>query len=610
MGVNFFDLNDRDARFLLFEHLKVDQLTRYDRYGDFDPKSFKKVVTMSIKEALKVCREVMGPAFQDGDEQGCTLNNGFVTVPDAYQKCWKVLSENDWLSIANTPEYGGQGLPFVVAGVINEFFYGANPAMMIYGGLTVGAAHLIESFGTEKDKARFVEKMYTGTWGGTMCLTEPDAGSDVGWMLTEAEPDPDAVEPNIYKISGNKQFISGGHQNMTENIIHLVLARIKGAPMGTKGLSLFIVPNIWVNADGSLGEKNDVQCTGIEHKMGVHGQATCSMSYGPKGACRGILLGEPGSGIIKMFQLMNEYRMFTGSQALGQASCAYAVAKEYAKSRIQGTPYTAPRADRVPLVQHEDIRRMLMNLKAGTEAMRAMVAKAFYQIDIAGNEKDRLKREKAFKQSDLLIPVVKAYCTDYSNELIADAMQIMGGVGYCKEFPIEQYARDCKITTIVEGTNFIQSKDLIKRKLNMDKGEVFRSFVQDVLDFAETNIDDPDFGSDFKLLVEATEATEEMAAKIRDFSQKDQPRLAPFYATRFLKCVAELFMSQLLLEQGLIAREKFEGIKSETADGIFYKGKMETARYFCRNMLPNIFGRLVAASQADSSALDIPESAL
>jgi len=607
MGINFFNLNDRDARFVLFEHLEVDKLVEYEAFNDFTRDSFKKTVNLTIKEALKVCREVMGPTLQDGDQEGCKFEKGIVTLPESFPNCWKVLSDNDWIALANNPEFGGQGLPMVVAAIVEEFFYGANPSMMIYAGLSVGSARLIESFGTDEDRNLFVENMYTGVWGGTMCLTESDAGSDVGNVLTAAEKDPGSDDPSIYLIEGNKQYISGGDQNMTDNIIHLVLARIKGAPEGTRGLSLFIVPKIWVNPDGSLGEQNDVACTGVEHKMGVNGQATCSMSFGQSGKCRGILLGEPQTGIAKMFQLMNEYRMFTGAQALGQASCAYGVARKYAKERVQGPLYTNPRGGRVRLVEHEDIRRMLMNQKAGTEAMRAMTAKAFYMIDVALNDPDEATRVKFEKRFDLLIPMVKAYCTDFSCQLIRDAIQIMGGVGYCREFPVEQYARDCKITTIVEGTNYIQSRDLVGRKLTMDNGKVFSDFILEIIAFAEKNRGDSDFAVDIDLLLEAAEAVKEMAGKITGLSKEEDLRLVPLFATRFLECSSEVFMAQLMLEQGMIARKKMKEIKEGGSDALFYRGKIETARYFCRNILTNVFGRYKTFMLEDSSALNIPE---
>ena len=336
MGLNFFRRDDRDPKFVLFEYLDLEKLLTYEAFKDFSLEDFK----MILDEGYKVAKEALGPTLQDGDQQGLLYDNGKVKVPASFHDCWKILSENGWFSLAVSPEYGGQGLPLTIYGQVAEYFISANSAIKIYSGLAVGAGHLIESFGTEKDKALFCEKMYNGIWGGTMCLTEPDAGSDVGYTKTKATPDPSSGDSRFYKIEGTKRFISSGEQDLTENIIHLVLARIEGAPRGTKGISLFIVPKIWVNPDGSLGEPNDVFCTNIEHKMGLHGSATCGLSFGENGRCRGILLGDPQTGMAKMFQMMNEARIGTGLLAEGVATAAYDAARFYAKERVQGPLFT------------------------------------------------------------------------------------------------------------------------------------------------------------------------------------------------------------------------------------------------------------------------------
>ena len=369
MGVNFFRRDDRDPKFVLFEMLDLERLLRYEAFKDFTLDDFK----MILDEGLKVAREVVGPTLQDGDQQGLVYEEGRVKVPASFHDCWKVLSENGWFSLPVSPEFGGQGLPLAIYGQVAEYFISANSALKIYSGLAVGAAHLIETFGTKEDRALFCEKMYNGVWGGTMCLTEPDAGSDVGYLKTKAVPDPEAGDPRVYKIEGTKRFISGGEQDLTENIIHLVLARIEGAPPGTKGISLFIVPKIRVNPDGTLGEPNDVFCTNIEHKMGLHGSATCGLSFGENGRCRGILLGEPQTGMAQMFQMMNEARIGTGLLAQGVASAAYDAARIYAQERVQGPLFSNRSGPRVRIIEHEDIRRMLLTLKAGTEAMRAFI---------------------------------------------------------------------------------------------------------------------------------------------------------------------------------------------------------------------------------------------
>jgi alkylation response protein AidB-like acyl-CoA dehydrogenase len=605
MGTNYFRRDPRDTEFVLFEHLGMDKLLSYEAYKEFSPDDFK----MMIEEALKVSHEVLGPAMQDGDKDGCVYEDGKVRVPKAFHECWRVLRDNGWMGIASNPEFGGQGLPITVGGVLGEFFTGANTPFMTYPGLTVGNGHLIEAFGTEEDKSMFVEKMYTGVWGGTMCLTEPDAGSDVGWVRTKAVPDPDARDPRIYKIEGTKRFISCGEHDLTENIVHLLLARIEGAMPGTKGISLFIVPKVWVNPDGSLGEPNDVFCGNIEHKMGIKGSATCTLNFGENGKCRGILLGEPNTGMAKMFQMINEARMGCGLQALGLAASAYDTARQYAKERVQGPPFTNRDADRVPIIQHEDVRRMLMNLKAGTEAMRALIGKVYYLIDVSKHDPDESTRKKTGQQVELFTPLVKAYGGDFGYQLTRDAIQVLGGVGYCSEFPVEQYARDLKIVSIWEGTSYIQSLDLVGRKLGMEGGKVFQDWIQGVMAFTGDHKEDADFAPDFKLLFKAAQATGDFAMRYMQYFQGGKPYLIALTTTRFLECFAEVLMSQLMLEQGLLARDKLKAVDENSKDGIFYRGKIETSKYFCRNILTNVFARHMSLQQEDTSALDIPEDA-
>jgi 3-(methylthio)propanoyl-CoA dehydrogenase len=605
MGINYFKRDDRDLKFVLFEHMDINRILNYDRFTDFSRDDFG----MILDEALKLCREVIGPTMQDGDRQGLVYDNGTVRVPSSFHDCWKVVAENGWLAMPVSPDYGGQGLPMCVAGAVAELMSGANIAFQIYAGLCAGAGHLIETYGTDDDKALFCEKMYTGVWGGTMCLTEPDAGSDVGFLRTKATPDTEANDPRIYKIEGTKRFISGGEHDLTENIIHLMLARIDGAPQGTRGVSLFIVPKIWVHPDGSLGESNDVFCGGIEEKMGLHASATTTLNFGENGRCRGILLGEPHSGMPKMFQLMNEARMGTGSLALGVAGNAYDIAGTYAAERIQGPPFVNRKAERVPIIRHEDVRRMLMNLKSGTEGLRAMITKIYFLMDMARYEPDEAIRKAAENRVELFTPLVKAYASDYGYELTREAIQILGGVGYCREFPAEQYARDIKSASIYEGTTYIQSLDLIGRKLAMEGGRVFREWLKELERFSTDHQQDPDFAKDFELLKKAAGIVGDYAARFMTWFGEGKLALIPLAATRFQECMSETLVAQLLLEQGLISREKLKTVEADSPKGIFYRGKIETVRYYCRNTLTNVFARHMALQQEDTSAVDIPEEA-
>jgi alkylation response protein AidB-like acyl-CoA dehydrogenase len=605
MGVNFFKRDDRDAKFVLFEYLGVEKLSKYEAFRDFETDDFN----MILDEALKVAKEAVAPTLQDGDRQGLIYDNGRVEVPASFHDCWKVLAENGWIGLAANPEFGGQGLPMTVAGQVMEYVIGANMCIDVYTGLTVAAGHMIETYGTDEDKALFCEKMFSGQWAGTMCLTEPDAGTDVGFLRTKAVPDKDSDDPRVYKIEGGKRFISGGEHDLTENIIHLVLARIEGNKPGTRGLSLFIVPKIRVEPDGSLGEPNDVFCTNIEHKMGMHGSSTCGLNFGEKGRCRGILLGDPETGMTKMFQMMNAARMGTGLLALGVAASAYDTARAYARERVQGPPFTDRGADRVRIVEHEDVRRMLMNLKAGTEAMRGFLMKLYFMADVARHDPDENTRRETGRLVDLLTPLAKAYCSDFAFDLCREAIQVMGGVGYCSEFPAEQYARDIKSASIYEGTTYIQALDLIGRKLGMDGGSVFKGWLDDVKALAEKGKADPDFAPDFDLLAQSAGIIEEYTSSFMKYFGDGRLKLIPLAATRFQECFSETALAQVMLEQGLIAREKLKETDPNSGAGIFYRGKIETVKFFCRNILTNVFSRQASLRLEDTSAVDIPEEA-
>ncbi len=354
----------RDIDFVLHEQLEVEKLSQNEKYAEFT----KKTVDMIINEARNFAVKELLPTQSIGDEEGCKLENGKVSIPQSYYKPYELFNEGEWLAMTEDPQWGGQGMPQAVALAAANYFNGANYSFMMYPGLTHGAGKLVETFGTEKQKELFLKKMYTGKWTGTMLLTEPEAGSDVGALTTTAKKNDDGT----YSISGNKIFISAGEHDMVENIIHPVLARIEGAPTGTKGISLFLVPKIWVNDDGSLGEPNDVVCTGIEEKMGIHGNATCSLTLGGKGKCRGTLLGPENKGMSAMFLMMNEARLLVGMQAMSCASASYLNAVNYARDRVQGYSLTEKSSAGVPIIKHPDSRRQLWTIKSYVEGMRSL----------------------------------------------------------------------------------------------------------------------------------------------------------------------------------------------------------------------------------------------
>ncbi|HXK48118.1 MAG TPA: acyl-CoA dehydrogenase family protein, partial [Deltaproteobacteria bacterium] len=454
-------LDERDQRFTLYDMLELEKLCGLERYADFSSDMFD----MILSEAQKIATEEIFPLLAESDKEGCRLVNGQVHVPKCFHKAYKLFCEAGWNCMALPLHAGGQGLPFIMRIAAHEWFI-HNFAFVSYPGLAEGAGHLIEVFGSEEQKKKYLPKMISGQWGGSMCLTEPGAGSDVGNLSTKAVRQPDGT----FKIQGTKMFITGGDQDLTENIIHPVLARIEGDPAGTKGISIFIVPKYLVNGDGSLGRRNDFEIGKIEEKMGIHGSATCLINFGDNNDCYGELLGNERDGMKIMFQMMNEARIATGLQGLGSAGIAYLHALQYTKERLQGSSlleFKNPEAPRVPIIQHPDVRRMLLWMKSNVEGMRALMYYATICGDKAAGIKDPVEAEKWLGIVEVLTPIVKAYCTDVGFRVTETAMQCYGGYGYCSEYPVEQFLRDEKIASIYEGTNGIQALDLVGRKMGM-----------------------------------------------------------------------------------------------------------------------------------------------
>lgn len=600
MGQNFYKRDDRDVKFVLKEHLGIERLLHFDVYKGFTMDDFD----MILDQAQKIAANDVAPTFQDGDRQGCRFDRGTVSVPESFHHCWDVFREGEWFSLAMSTGYGGQGLPLIIAEAAAEFFMSANFSFGCFVGLGPGNGYMIENYGSQKLKDLFCRKMYDGTWGGSMCLTEPGAGSDAHMVTAKAVPDGDT-----YRIQGTKIFITSGEHNLTENIIHLVIARIEGAPAGAKGISLFAVPKIWVNEDGSTGEPNDVVCIGIEHKMGLNASATCALNFGENGHCRGYLVGEAGMGLAYMFQMVNWARMAVGLESVAFGANIYANVLAYAKERVQGTPF-GKSGERVRIVEHVDIRRMLMNLKSLTEGMRALVYKAYLVEDLSKNCPDEDDRKKAKRRLELLTPLVKAYCSDRIFEMGRDGIQILGGYGFTKEYPVEQYTRDCKILSIWDGTNYIQSADLAGRKLSMAGGRVFMDWVEEVTAFVKDHKSDQTFAQEIALLDEALQTIVGLAMDYGRYFQEGKLDLIPLTSTRFLDSLAETAIAHLFLEQGLIALTKLETGNLDPADRNFYRGKVDTVRYYCRNFLPQMFGRARIIRMEDMTAIQIREEDL
>ena len=599
MGQNFYKRDDRDVKFVLKEHLGVEQLLGLEPYRGFTVEDFD----MILDQAQKIAANDIAPSFQNGDREGCRFDHGKVSVPESFRHAWRVFQEGSWFALAMKPDYGGQGLPLIVAEAAMEFFISANFAFGCFAGLGPGNGLMIENFGSQALRDLFCAKMYDGTWGGAMCLTEPAVGSDAHMVAAKATPDGE-----YYKIQGTKIFITSGEHDLTENIIHLVIARIEGAPAGAKGVSLFAVPKIWVNGDGTLGEPNDVACIGIEHKMGLNGSATCVLNFGENGRCRAHLIGEAGKGLAYMFQMVNGARMAVGLESVAFGANIYANVLAYARERIQGTRF-AQGGDRIRIVEHADIRRMLLNLKSLTEGMRALVYKTYLMEDLAKNGTDEAQKRKAKGRLELFTPLVKAYCSDRIFEMGRDGIQILGGYGFTKEYPVEQYTRDCKIFSIWDGTNFIQSADLVGRKLNMGGGAVFQTWVEDVTAFVRDHEKDGAFDQELSILKEALETLVGLALDYGRYFGEGKLDLIPLTSTRFLDCMSEVAIAHLLLEQGMIAQTRLdEG--AAAADGDFYQGKVATVKYYCRNFLPQVFGRARIIKMEDLTAIQVAEAAL
>jgi alkylation response protein AidB-like acyl-CoA dehydrogenase len=599
-----FIADRKDVDFVLHEQLQVETLSEHEKYAEFN----KKTIDLVVSEARNLAVKELLPIRVDGDREGAHFESGKVTVPASFHKAWELYKEGEWVALSDTPEWGGQGMPVTVSLAVNDHFIGANFAFMMYPGLTHGAGRLVQTFGTEKQKDLFLKKMFTGEWTGTMLLTEPEAGSDVGALTTSAVKNDDGS----YSITGNKIFISSGEHDLAENIIHPVLARIEGAPEGTKGISLFLVPKIRVNDDGSLGEPNDVVCTGVEEKMGIHGNATCSLSLGSKGNCRGTLLGEENKGMRAMFQMMNEARLLVGLQGLSCASTAYLYAVNYARERVQGRHLLTVEEDSapsVPIIEHPDIRRMLLTMKVYVEGMRSLL----YYI---GNCEDRLhisdkEEDKARYQGlvDLLIPVAKGYVTDKAFEVCSLGVQVYGGYGYIKEYPMEQLLRDCRITPIYEGTNGIQAMDLLGRKLGLNKGKP----IMDLLGEVQQTIAAAKSISSLQDVSAKVEASVnklgEAALHIGQKAMSPDTRMVAFsHSYSFMEVFGDVVFAWLLLWRASIAAQKLDN-GARKKDVAFYEGQIKSVEFFVNSILPVSLGKMNVILTADSAAVDISEDA-
>ena len=593
----------RDIDFVLYEQLDILELTNAPLFKGLNRKTFDMVISEARNFALK---ELL-PTWTDGDRIGVSYENGEVKVPPSFHRPFNLMRENEWTALAESPEWGGQGMPLTISVAADEFLVGANLSCNSYATFGGGTAKMIELFGTEEQKNLYLQNLYTAKWGGTMLLTEPHAGSNVGALSTMATKQPDGT----YAIVGDKIFITNGDHDLMENIIHPVLARVEGDKPGTKGLSLFIVPKYRINGDGSPGEFNDVVCTGIEEKMGSHGSATCSMSLGGKGQCQGFMLGEQGQGMMIMFHMMNEARLKVGFQGFIHGSAAYQYALNYARERRQGFDLDpkANNREQVAIIRHPDVRRMLLWMKSHVEGMRSLeyyIARCF---DIMAAKDDPEVKSYYEGLTALLTPVLKTYCAIKGFETCVQAIQIYGGYGYCREFPVEQLARDVKITSIYEGTDGIQSMDLIGRKLRMEKGKVFQNFIdemQKTVQQAETMENLTEIAPDVN---RAILRLQECAGHILNTANSPNFKRAFATSVPFLTAMGDVIMAWMLLWRANIAQEKLEkGVKNKK-DQAFYQGQLHSVNYFVKTILPETLGRFEAVVTGGQSAVEISEEA-
>jgi alkylation response protein AidB-like acyl-CoA dehydrogenase len=606
----------RDIKFVLFDQLQIDKLLASEQYSSFS----REDLDMIIDEAHRFAREVLGPINVAMDREGCSIRDGKVKVPEVMREPWKLFAENGWLALSKSPEYGGQGAPESLAIAACDMFFGACISFNLGALLGTGAAHLIEVWGTEELKKTYVRNMYSGKWGGTMCLTESQAGSDVGASTTRARKQGDH-----YLIEGEKVFITFGEHDLTENIVHAVLARVEGAPKGTKGLSLFVVPKYRVNPDGSLGAFNDVVCSGIEHKLGIHGSPTCTLVFGGNGDCHGYLLGEENGGMRAMFQMMNEARISVGLQGAAMANAAYQAALAYSKERLQGSDIRAfkdPNAPRVPIIRHPDVRMMLLRQKAYAEGCRALLIFAAYCADrerVATDDKDRATWHGLL---EILTPICKAYCSDMAFRVTEWALQCYGGYGYLKEYPAEQYLRDCKIASIYEGTNGIQAMDLVARKLSMEGGAPLKALIGHIKRFVEQHRDHPALGAEVAAVGQANQAWMEVNGSFAKAASEGKLLGPLLNASGYLSLCGDLLLGKLLVEQGIVAFSKLQGLcekagidpkdgkavaaaARENSEICYLDGKVKTARFFAAYELPLATAKSAAIRSGDMSALHI-----
>ncbi|RRV51815.1 acyl-CoA dehydrogenase C-terminal domain-containing protein [Stutzerimonas stutzeri] len=547
-----------------------------------------------LEEAGKITANSIAPLNRSGDEEGCRWDGGAVSTPAGYREAYQLYAEGGWVGVGGDPAFGGMGMPKVISAQVEEMMNSASLAFGLYPMLTSGACLSIYAHASEELKQKYLPNMYAGVWSGSMCLTEPHAGTDLGIIRTKAEPQADGS----YKVSGTKIFITGGEHDLTDNIIHLVLAKLPDAPAGSRGISLFLVPKVLVNDDGSLGERNSLSCGSIEHKMGIQASATCVMNFD---GATGWMVGEPNKGLAAMFTMMNYERLGVGIQGLATGERSYQSAIEYARERIQSRAPTGPLAqDKAadPIIVHPDVRRMLLTMKALNEGGRAFSSYVALQLDIAKFSDDEAARQRAEAQVALLTPVAKAFLTDMGLETTVHGQQVFGGHGFIREWGQEQLVRDCRITQIYEGTNGIQALDLVGRKIVGSGGTMYQAFVDEIRAFVASA------GADLREFTEPLKAAldnlDELTAWVID-QAKANPNEIGAASVEYLHVFGYTAYAYMWARMAAVALAK-------QGEGDFYQSKLGTARFYFARLLPRIHS-LTASVKAGSESLYLLDAA-
>ncbi|WP_433898612.1 acyl-CoA dehydrogenase C-terminal domain-containing protein [Pseudomonas sp. PSE1(2024)] len=584
----------RDMRFLI-DHV-FDFHTQYAALGAHD--ASPDMINAILDEGAKFCENVLAPLNRSGDEEGCHFDNGVVTTPTGFKQAFAQYVEGGWHGLAADPAYGGQGLPSSLGLVISEMVASSNTSWGMYPGLTHGAMSAIHAHGTEEQKNTYLRKLTAGQWTGTMCLTEAHCGTDLGIIKTRAVPQADGS----YAVTGSKIFISAGEHDMSDNIIHLVLAKLPDAPAGTKGISLFIVPKFLPNASGEAGERNGVSCGSIEHKMGIKASATCVLNFDD---AKGFLIGEPNKGLNCMFTMMNHARLGTGMQGLCLGEASFQGAIKYANDRLQMRALTgakAPDKPADPIIVHPDVRRMLLTMKAFNEGNRALTYFTAQMLDVAHLSPDAEARQEAEDLLAFLTPICKAFMTDTGLEVTNHGMQVFGGHGFIREWGMEQLVRDCRIAPIYEGTNGIQALDLLGRKVLGSQGKLLRNFTKIVHKFCAANAGHPQLGEFVAQLDGLNQQWGELTMKVGMAAMKNPDEVGAA-SVDYLMYSGYIVLGYLWLRMALVAQAQLE---SGEGDGDFCQGKLATCEFYFKRLLPRTAAHRSAIEAGSDCLMKLP----